>query len=164
MNKSCISSLHQFFITYWKKLPLCLHCCSCFIETRKNGHLNLNTQGRLHQQPGKDPVEMLRDTFQQYVSSTAQHTVRQYSVAELEAVTANPLEVSRFTSYFDFKNINMLPATNFHTTTNVTDSQCFSMLFHSYTHSCSSHSLIPVAKTLNIVQKHVRKLNLNPTN
>jgi len=36
-----------------------LHCSSCFIEIRKNRHLNLNTQGRLHQQPKKDPVKRL---------------------------------------------------------------------------------------------------------
>jgi len=36
----------------------------------------------------KQPVR-LREIFEQYVSSTTQHTVRQYSIAELEAVTAN---------------------------------------------------------------------------
>jgi len=34
-------------------------CSFCFIETRNNGHLHLNTQGRLHQQPRKDPVKRL---------------------------------------------------------------------------------------------------------
>ena len=63
MNKICILSLHQVFITYWKKPPLCLHCSSCLIETRNNGHLNLNTQGRLHQQPRKYPVKRLILSF-----------------------------------------------------------------------------------------------------
>ena len=57
MNKSCISSYHPFFIPHWEKTPSCLRPFSCFIETRNNGHLN--TQGRLHQQPRKDPVKGL---------------------------------------------------------------------------------------------------------
>ena len=56
VNTNCISSLHQVFITYWKK-PLCLHHSSCFIATRNNKHLNI--QGRWHQQPRKDPVKGL---------------------------------------------------------------------------------------------------------
>jgi len=58
VNKCRISSLHQFFFTYWEKTPVCLHCSSCLIETRNNEHLN--TQGRLHQQPRQDPVKRLR--------------------------------------------------------------------------------------------------------
>jgi len=57
VNKSCISSYHPFFIPHWEKTPSCLRPFSCFIETRNNGHLN--TQGRLHQQPRKDPVKGL---------------------------------------------------------------------------------------------------------
>jgi len=65
VNKSCISSLHEFFITYWRKTPLCLHSFSCFIETRNNGQLN--TQDKLHQQPRKDPVKRSRMSLSIFV-------------------------------------------------------------------------------------------------
>jgi len=42
-----------------KETPIMFACSSCFIETRNNGHLHLNTQGRLHQQLRKDPVKRL---------------------------------------------------------------------------------------------------------
>jgi len=61
VNTICISSLHQVFITYWKKPPLCLHRSSCFTAARNNEHLN--TQGRWHQQPRKDPVKRLRTAW-----------------------------------------------------------------------------------------------------
>ena len=64
VNKSCISSLHPFFIPHWEKPPSCLHPFSCFIETRNNGHLN--TQGRLHQQPRKDPVKGLANSLEHW--------------------------------------------------------------------------------------------------
>ena len=35
VKKSCISSLHQFLITYWKKPPLYLQPSSHFLETSK---------------------------------------------------------------------------------------------------------------------------------
>ena len=47
----------RFSLHIERKLRYVLHCSSCFIETSNNGHLN--TQGRLHHQPRKDPVKRL---------------------------------------------------------------------------------------------------------